>query len=466
MKPSLRVGVLSLVLIVLAACTQAPPAQPQAKLTAQAISDGVVISQVYGGGGNSGAPYTHDFVELFNRGTTPVSLNGWSIQYASATGTGNLGASSTQLTELPNVTLQPGQYYLVQQAGGTVGVALPTPDLVDTTPIAMAATAGKVALVSSTAPLGCNGGSTSCSAAQLAQIVDLVGYGNANFFEGSGAAPTLSNTTAALRKGNGCTETDQNASDFEAAAPNPRNTAAARNFCGESAPSVVSSVPPSSGTINLGDNLTLTFSEPVNVSGNWFEIACSASGTRTVADAVVTPNATSTQFVLNPNTDFASGESCTLTVFATQVSDVDTLDPPDTLAANFTLTFNPVSVCDLPHTPIYQIQGSGLAAAITGSVVTKGVVVGDYEGPAPALRGFYIQDASGDGDPNTSDGLFVFNGNNDNVSLGDVVRVTGTAGEFQDQTQVSATTLTKCGTATVTPVDVTLPFASPTDAER
>lgn len=466
MKPSLRVGVLSLVLIVLAACTQAPPVQPQTQLTAQAVSDGVVISQVYGGGGNSGAPFTHDFVELFNRGTTPVSLNGWSIQYASATGTGNFGASSTQLTELPNVTLQPGQYYLIQQAGGTVGVALPAPDLIDFTPIAMAAGAGKVALVSSTTPLGCNGGSTPCSAAQLAQIVDLVGYGNANFFEGSGAAPTLSNTTAAIRKSNGCTETDNNANDFEAAAPNPRNTASARNFCGESAPSVVSTVPTSGGTINPDNNLTLTFSEPVNVSGDWFGITCSSSGTRSVADTVVAANATSTQFVINPNTDFVSTESCTLTVFAAQVSDVDTLDPPDNMAADFLLPFNPVAVCDLPHTPIYQIQGSGPAAAITGSVTTKGVVVGDYEGPSPTLRGFYIQDATGDGDVNTSDGIFVFNGNNDSVTLGDLVRVVGTAGEFQDQTQVSATSITKCGTGTVTPVDVTLPFASATDAER
>ncbi len=466
MKPSLRVGVVSLVSIVLAACTQAPPVQPRAQLSAQAVSEGVVISQVYGGGGNTGAPYTHDFVELFNRGTTPVSLNGWSIQYASATGTGNFGASSTQLTELPNVTLQPGQYYLIQQAGGSAGAALPTPDLVDPTPIAMAAAAGKVALVASTTPLGCNGGSAPCSAAQLAQIVDLVGYGNANFFEGSGAAATLSNTTAALRKSNGCTETDNNAADFEALAPNPRNTASARNFCGESAPSVVSTVPASGGTINPDSNLTLTFSEPVNVSGEWFGITCSSSGTRSVADTVVTANATSTQFVINPNTDFVSTESCTLTVFAAQVSDVDTLDPPDNMAADFVLNFNPVAVCDLPYTPIYQIQGSGPAAAITGSVTTRGVVIGDFEGPTPALRGFYIQDPTGDGDESTSDGIFVFNGNNDSVALGDVVRVVGTAGEFQDQTQVSATAITKCGTGTVSPVDVTLPFPSPDYLER
>ncbi len=46
----------------------------------------VVISQVYGGGGNSGATYTHDFIELFNASYSSVNLNGWSVQYASASG--------------------------------------------------------------------------------------------------------------------------------------------------------------------------------------------------------------------------------------------------------------------------------------------------------------------------------------------------------------------------------------------
>ncbi|KIQ54189.1 ExeM/NucH family extracellular endonuclease [Meiothermus taiwanensis] len=107
-----------------------------------------------------------------------------------------------------------------------------------------------------------------------------------------------------------------------------------------------------------------------------------------------------------------------------------------------------------------------MSAAITGDVATKGVVVGDYEGPTPALRGFYIQDPNGDGDASTSDGIFVFNGNNDSVRLGEVVRVVGTAGEFQDQTQISSTSITRCGTGTVTPTDVTLPFASASEAER
>ena len=194
------------------------------------ISPDIVISQVYGGGGNTGATFTHDFVELFNRGDVPVSLAGWSIQYASATGTGNLGSTTTQLTDLPAVTLAPGQYYLVQQAGGTIGSPLPTADLIDPTPIAMAAGAGKVALARIPTSLGCNGGSTVCSAAQLADIVDLVGYGSANFFEGAPTS-TLSATAAAIRLDAGCTDTDNNSADFTVAPPAPRNTASAVNVC-------------------------------------------------------------------------------------------------------------------------------------------------------------------------------------------------------------------------------------------
>ena len=187
----------------------------------RALSNGLVISQVYGGGGNSGAPYTHDFVELYNLSSSAMPLNGLSIQYASATGTGNMGASSTQLTELPDVNLAAGAYFLVQMAGGSTGVALPTPDYVDPTPIAMAGGAGKIALVTGTTTLGCNGGSTACNASQLARIIDLVGYGNANFFEGA-AVGTLSNTSAAVRKA-GNLDTDDNSVDFEIKAPEPRS---------------------------------------------------------------------------------------------------------------------------------------------------------------------------------------------------------------------------------------------------
>ena len=138
-SPARRVALSSIVVVALAcALAIAPPAA--------AVSTTVVISQVYGGGGNSGATLKNDFVELFNRGATTVSLNGWSIQYASSAGT------TWAVTNLTNVSLAPGQYYLVQEAQGTGGtVNLPTPDATGT--IAMAAGAGKVALVSGTTAL-------------------------------------------------------------------------------------------------------------------------------------------------------------------------------------------------------------------------------------------------------------------------------------------------------------------------
>ena len=93
----------------------------------RAISSSVVISQVYGGGGNSGALYTHDFIELFNLGAVAVDVSTWSVQYASSTGI------SWQQTNLTG-SIAPGGYYLIQEAQGTGGTtALPTPDATGTT---------------------------------------------------------------------------------------------------------------------------------------------------------------------------------------------------------------------------------------------------------------------------------------------------------------------------------------------
>ena len=190
------------------------------------------LSQVYGGGGNSGATYTHDFIEIFNAGIASVSLDGLSLQYTSPTGTGNFGANDGQRTELPNVSLEPGQYFLVQEGSGTNGVALPTPDHIDPTPINMGAANGKAVLVTGTTSLGCNGGSTPCDADQMARIIDLVGFGTANFYEGNQAAPAISSTLSAQRKQGGCQDTNQNGEDFTAEAPMPRNTASPTHSCG------------------------------------------------------------------------------------------------------------------------------------------------------------------------------------------------------------------------------------------
>jgi hypothetical protein len=235
-------------------------------------------------------------------------------------------------------------------------------------------------------------------------------------------------------------------------------------FAGDTAPSVTGTTPADGATgVEANANLTVTFSEPVNLGGAWFSIACATSGARTVADTAVSGGPTT--FTIDPNADFVAGESCTVTIDAAQVTDQDTNDPPDTLTVNVTFSFTvgAVVACAANDTPIHAVQGSGNTAATTGNVTVQGVVVGDYEflgAGAPAiLRGFYLQELTPDADPATSEGIFVFNANNNSVSLGQVVQVTGTAGEFQDQTQISASAIENCGsTATAPTVDVTLPF--------
>jgi MYXO-CTERM domain-containing protein len=184
----------------------------------------IVVSQIYGAGGNSGAKYTHDYVELFNRSTVTVAIGGWSIQYGTAAN------AFSQKTDLPaGAAIDPGQYYLVQLAGGSVGVPLPAPDLTAAGAYNISATAGKIALVANGTLLPCGTASNRCTSAA---IMDLVGYGSAADFEGSAAATAPTQATQALfRRNGGCTDTNENGSDLEVLAAQPRNSAAPAHDC-------------------------------------------------------------------------------------------------------------------------------------------------------------------------------------------------------------------------------------------
>ena len=316
----------------------------------------VVISQVYGGGGNTGATIKNDFIEIYNRSGAEVNIGGWSVQYASAAGT------TWQVTPIPANTLLPaGSYFLFKQAPGTGGSVDITADVTGT--IAMAGGSGKVALASST---------TALTGAVPAGVVDLVGYGTANGFEGSGAAPALTNTTAAFRAGGGATDTDNNAADFSVSAPAPRYTG---------------------------------------------------------GDAV-------------PGGGGGGGGSCAGT-------------------AGTTLTSIPT------------IQGSGALSPMANQVVTtQGVVTKLIN------SGFFIQDLTGDGNPATSDGLFVFvsPASCPNAQVGSLVTVTGTVTEYAPGAGTASTPLTELTTITsvalvgtgytITPTVVTLPLAAGDSFER
>ncbi|MDQ1707937.1 MAG: uncharacterized protein QOJ88_1148 [Pyrinomonadaceae bacterium] len=190
----------------------------------EAISLGIVISQVYGGAGCGTAgcsTYQNDYIELYNRSKTAVTCTNCSVQYAAATGT------AWQVTALPaTLTLQPGQYYLVAESFGANGVSpLPAPDTTGT--IAMSATAAKVAVVNSTTAL--SGACPTLNGPGSPAVLDFIGYGATANCSETAVAAAPSTTTADTRAAGGNTDTDNNSTDFSALTPTPHNTASTRN---------------------------------------------------------------------------------------------------------------------------------------------------------------------------------------------------------------------------------------------
>ncbi|MEP6568164.1 MAG: lamin tail domain-containing protein [Acidobacteriota bacterium] len=226
----------------------------------------LVISQVYAGGGNSGAQYTNDFVEVFNRGATTMNFatTPYSVQYAGATA--SFGSAKVDLT---SGMMAPGQYFLVQLSGGSNGAPLPTADARGT--IAMAANAGKVALVAGATALSASG----CPFG--AAVVDFVGYGTtADCFEGLGRAAPPGNATADRRKAGGCTDANDNAADFLVSTPFPRNSSSPLNSCvAGAAPNLtindVTIAEGDSGSTNA--TFTVSLSAPAPATDITFDIA-------------------------------------------------------------------------------------------------------------------------------------------------------------------------------------------------
>ncbi len=417
------------------------PKNEQVMPTAEALSSTIVISQIYGGGGNAGSTYTHDFIELFNRGNTTINVTGWSVQYASATGT------TWQVTNLSGM-IAPGKYYLVQEAQGAGGTtALPTPDATGT--IAMSATAGKVALVNSTTAL-----TGACPTG--ANIIDLIGFGaTANCFEGTAAAPAPSNTTADIRAGNGCTETDQNSTDFATGAPTPRNSATAASTCGggSTPPTGVGAANPTSvlagGTTLLTVTVTpgtMPTSTGITVTGNLTSIGGSA---------------TQTFFDNGTNGDVMAGDN--IFSFSATVAMATTAGPktlPFTVAdAEMRSSTGSISLSvNLPPVSIHDIQGNGSMSPLAGQVVTtSGIVTGSKS------NGFFIQEPSPDADPNTSEGVFVFTSSTPpaGAAIGNNVTVTGTVVEFIPAQEPNSPPLTELSSPTVSVNSTGNPLPAP-----
>jgi hypothetical protein len=191
---------------------------------AHAQTNGVVISAMYPGGGNPGATYTADYIEIFNAGTSPVDVTGWSVQYS------NPVSAHWQKTFLPSVVLLPGQYLMARQDPGPNGTA--------EVPADAQGSAGmqgdgsfKVTIVRSR--LTIHGHSPWEDASMTGRIEDFFGGGVANRWEAQAKSGTLDWTQAWFRHDGGCQDTDNNENDFYAgpAYPNARSMASPLNPC-------------------------------------------------------------------------------------------------------------------------------------------------------------------------------------------------------------------------------------------
>ncbi|WP_141013124.1 ExeM/NucH family extracellular endonuclease [Nocardioides sambongensis] len=411
----------------LAAVTPAAQANP--------AGTGLVISEVYGGGGNGGATWTNDFIELYNPTDAPISVEGHSVQYRSATGT------SAQVTPLSG-SVPPGGHYLVQEAAGAGGTsALPTPDA--SAGIAMSGSNGVVLLVGSTTAV-----STTGDLAGSSEVLDAVGYGaTPGTYETARTGVELTATTAASRTDGA--DTDQNANDFAEGAPTPTNAA------GETQP-------PVSDTLTATDpaDLDLTVDEPMGTvqleaTGGtapytWSStplpngLSLSAAG-----EVSGTPTAVGTTTVTFTVGD-AEGATSSVDV------DVEVSGPPQAVA-------------------IAQVQGNGASSPLAGQdVVVEGIVTGVYADPYDAepgmanyggLDGFFLQTAgtggTTDATPAASDGIFVSTGNDvpTSVELGASVEVAGTVQENFGTTRLIAPVVTALDTALqpVTPLEIAYP---------
>ncbi len=383
-------------------------------MTALQLPAQVVISQVYGGGGNSGATLRNDFIELFNPGTVAVDLTGWSVQYASASGT------AWQVTTLSG-TIQPGQYFLVQEAAGTGGtVSLPTPDA--TGSIAMSGTSGKVALVNSVTAL-----SGACPAA-----ADLVGYGTANCFEGTGATPALSNTVAAIRTNQGCTDSNNNTSDFATGTPSPRNTSSAIQVCQSTGAVIATSVP----ELNFGEVTMGTATvKPYEVTGT--------NLTETIAVTSENP-----AFALSVDSvNFSTGVS--LPAAGGKVFVRFTAAASGEVASNLTHTSSTTQK-ELPVKGFGYNAGDNvltISLARQKAAGSKVTVAGRVTAANQLGSPSFVQDTTG--------GIAVFSFPFSNaVQLGDSVVVTGSITAFNNQVQLG-------GAVTFTRIDVPVQPVTP-----
>ena len=410
--------------------------------TAHAAPGDVVISQLYGASNNGGGQWSHDFVELFNRSAAPVRLDGMSLQYQSATG-GSWGS----VTALPDLSLAPGQYFLVLGRNGGGPNAVGEGDLFNNG-LDMAGTAGKVALVNGRAQM---------TTPEGANLVDLVGFGTANRFEGA-AAPAPSTVNSVQRLAQGCQDTDNNRDDFLAGpVEGPRSTRSALAPCdGSGGPGVAPIVLSCPAALQVAQGSASSAVLAARDADSMVTRASIVAGG--VAGVTLADFVPSNAIGGNAQARLVIGDTLAGGRYPVQVEFANTEGDAERCTVN-------VDVAGQLSIP--TIQGSGPTSAYVGTVqTTQGVIT------AKVGTGFFIQDPQGDGDPSTSDGLYIY-GTQTELPVGTLVRVTGAVEEYRptgatrsytELKDVSAIVSLGAGPAIV-PANVELPNARLADVE-
>jgi len=406
--------------------------------SAFAASPDLVISQIFTGGGSGGSTYNRDYIELFNRGSTDVSLGGKSLQYSAATSTW----STTNA--LPNVTLKPGQYFLV--AGNVQSAGVDIGPIDHNWAMALQATSAKVALSNQTTLM--------TAATEASATIDLVGYGTtANSYE-TARAPAPSTTTSLQRAGAGCTDTDNNSVDFAVVSPVPlpRRSTTDFNACGATTPppvvtqNIVTDCPASlAAAQGIGGSIILKASDGDSRVNSAVIASSAVTGIELRNFVAASANGASASATLNVDANVAAGAYPITITFGNN----------DNQSASCTVN---VSVAGQLTIPV--IQGAAAKSAYASTVqTTQGVVT------AKVGSGYFLQDPNGDNNTATSDAIFVF-GSSAGLNVGDLVRVTGTvteytpAGATRSYTELTNATAIRLGAGpTITETNVTMPNA-------
>jgi predicted extracellular nuclease len=423
---------------------------------AAASAQGVVISEFRTRGPNGGSD---EFVELYNATGATVPIGGWQIR-----GSNSAGTTSTRATITAGTTLGAGCHYLVTNSSTSGGPY-----------------SGTVAGDQTYATGITDDGGIGLTLSDGTTVVDQAGMSAGSAYkEGTTLTALTTNVDRGYERKPGGTsgsgqDTDDNSADFALVTPNDPQNRFSTCIGGARELSIndVAIQEGNSGTTSF--DFTVSLSTAAGPGGVTFDIA-TGDGSAGAPDDYAAKSLTG-QTIPEGSSSYtfsvlANGDQVTEPdeAFFVNVDNVTGATVADGQGQGTILNDD---VCGLPYTPAYQIQGSGSSAAITGNVTTQGVVVGDFEGTAGA-SGFYLQDATGDGNAATSDGIFVFTGSTNAVSVGQVVRVTGFARERFDQTTINGTNsntspvtnIVACGTGSVAPTDVTMPFASLSFPER